>query len=132
MGTRADFYVGRGESAEWLGSVAMDGYPSGIPKAVKDAVSEADYRSAVAAFLAETDHATTPDLGWPWPWENSHTTDYAYAFDGAMYGSCFGHAWFPVNEEPEEHGDSKPTTFPDMSARQATTFGKRSGIIIIG
>lgn len=30
MGTRADFYVGRGESAEWLGSIAWDGYPSGI------------------------------------------------------------------------------------------------------
>ena len=30
MGTRADFYVGRGESAEWLGSVAWDGNPRGI------------------------------------------------------------------------------------------------------
>jgi hypothetical protein len=30
MGTRADFYVGRGPDAEWLGSVAMDGYPSGV------------------------------------------------------------------------------------------------------
>jgi hypothetical protein len=29
MGTRADFYVGRGKDAEWLGSVAFDGYPSG-------------------------------------------------------------------------------------------------------
>ena len=27
MGTRADFYVGRGEKAEWVGSIAMDGVP---------------------------------------------------------------------------------------------------------
>jgi len=26
MGTRADFYVGMGKDAEWLGSVAWDGY----------------------------------------------------------------------------------------------------------
>jgi hypothetical protein len=32
MGTRADFYVGRGGQAEWLGSIAWDGYPSGIDK----------------------------------------------------------------------------------------------------
>jgi hypothetical protein len=29
MGTRADFYVGRGETAEWLGSIAWDGNPGG-------------------------------------------------------------------------------------------------------
>ena len=26
MGTRADFYLGEGSAAEWLGSVAWDGY----------------------------------------------------------------------------------------------------------
>ena len=26
MGTRADFYIGSGKDAEWLGSVAFDGY----------------------------------------------------------------------------------------------------------
>jgi hypothetical protein len=30
MGTRADFYIGRGTEAEWLGSVAWDGYPGGV------------------------------------------------------------------------------------------------------
>jgi hypothetical protein len=30
MGTRADFYVGRGETAEYLGSIAWDGYPDGL------------------------------------------------------------------------------------------------------
>ena len=26
MGSRADFYIGEGTEAEWLGSVAWDGY----------------------------------------------------------------------------------------------------------
>ena len=30
MGTRADLYIGRGTDAEWIGSVAWDGYPSGL------------------------------------------------------------------------------------------------------
>lgn len=32
MGTRADFYVGRGKDAEWIGSVAFDGYPDGFER----------------------------------------------------------------------------------------------------
>lgn len=31
MGTRADFYIGRGENAEWLGSIAWDGDPWPTP-----------------------------------------------------------------------------------------------------
>lgn len=31
MGTRADFYVGRGPEAEYLGSIAWDGHPEGMP-----------------------------------------------------------------------------------------------------
>ena len=30
MGTRADFYIGKGTDAEWLGSIAWNGYPDGI------------------------------------------------------------------------------------------------------
>lgn len=32
MGTRADFYVGTGANAEWLGSIAYDGHPDTIYK----------------------------------------------------------------------------------------------------
>lgn len=133
MGTRADFYVGRGEGAEWLGSIAWDGYPDGIDKAVKQANTEARYRAAVSAFLGPRKDATLPAHGWPWPWETSHTTDYAYAFDdGRVYGSCFGHKWFNAKRpESEEHGDDKPTAFPDMKARMNVTLGQRSGVIVI-
>ena len=53
MGTRADFYMGTGTGAEWLGSVALDGYqdgPSGIPQRyprLPAAKTEAEWRAAV-------------------------------------------------------------------------------------
>src|SRR5690348_12684803 len=98
MGTRADFYIGTGEQAEWLGSIAFDGYRiDEMKKAdtssnadlsacwqIKTAKTADEFRAAVAALLAVNDDATTPDQGWPWPWETSRTTDYAYAFvDGS-------------------------------------------------
>lgn len=138
MGTRADFYVGRGEHAEWLGSIAWDGYPAGIDDSVLAASSEESYREAVASFLSRED-GTTPDMGWPWPWDDSGTTDYAYAFDaGVIYGSSFGHEWFRIDPtadlfgEPEDDRGEKNAAFPNMADRKNFTLGKRSGVIAIG
>ncbi|MEV8635199.1 hypothetical protein AB0395_26430 [Streptosporangium sp. NPDC051023] len=142
MGTRADFYVGRGPDAEWLGSIAWDGNPAGICTDTRalEAGDEQTFRDLLGGFLASRGDATTPDQGWPWPWNDSRTTDYAYAFDsGRVYGSCCGQPWFLVDpkgvdfgepDEGEEIGES--AVFPDMSARQAVTFGERSGVIIFG
>lgn len=150
MGTRADFYVGRGSGSEWLGSIAWDGYDIGreIPKAT----TESEYREAVAAFLKEREDATYPKDGWPWPWKNSSLTDYAYAFDaGAVYRTehppesvkdC-EHVWVAATKR----GWAKPKgpytktvgggyceqnslDFPDMSKSQRVTFGSRSGVMI--
>lgn len=136
MGTRADFYVGMGKQAEWLGSIAWDGYPDGKPKAVLGAASEMDWRARVSALLASEKSGTVPDDGWPWPWEDSGLTDYAYAFtpDGVA-ASCFGGPWFdPTKPEPEykESPDGKKLDWPDMTSRQRVAMGKRSGTIIIG
>lgn len=103
MGTRADFYVGRGPEAEWLGSIGYDGYPGGIGKEVLESTSEEGFRAAVAKFFAECDHHTEPSQGWPWPWNDSHLTDYSYAFDGnEVWCSSFGKPWFQVasGDEP--------------------------------
>jgi hypothetical protein len=141
MGTRADFYVGRGESAEWLGSIAWDGYPAGLYDTLRfSAETEEAWRQSVAATLSQRDDATTPEKGWPWPWDDSATTDYAYAFDGGkVHASNFGGSWFVVEPEgvdfgePDEGEESgPPATFPDMSARKDVTYGKRSGVIIVG
>lgn len=134
MGTRCDFYVGRGPEAEWLGSYPWDGYPSGIPNALLRCESESTYRHEVKAFLEHNrDSATLPEQGWPWPWKDSQTTDYAYAFDGGkVWASCFGYEWFdPLNDEPElDESGPKTTVFPDMTSHQRVTLGKRSGVMV--
>lgn len=129
MGTRADFYVGRGETAEWLGSIAWDGYPEGVGAVVLQSRSKEGYRSAVSKFFDDRDDATPSSMGWPWPWDTSHTTDYAYAFDGdRVWVSNYGEAWEDASAprvEPE------PVVFPDMSGVKAVSLGKRSGTITI-
>jgi hypothetical protein len=140
MGSRADFYVGRGDKAEWLGSVAWDGYPDGFDRdGLLNAITEQQFREAVSAELASRRDGTTPEMGWPWPWENSKTTDYAYAFDGNRVLGCnFGCFWFDAalatedfDQEDVRVDEAKPT-FPDMTAIQKVDFGFRSGVIVIG
>lgn len=132
MGTRADFYIGRGEQAEWLGSIGWDGYPDGIDELLLHATSEAAFRVALEAFFKDRDDVTRPADGWPWPWADSCTTDYAYAFDGEnVWGSCFGNEWFDTREPQPERDGNKTAVFPDMKARQNVTLGKRSGTIVI-
>lgn len=45
MGTRADFYIEVGNELkpkDWLGSIAWDGYPKGIPASIKKAKTKND------------------------------------------------------------------------------------------
>lgn len=138
MGTRADFYVGRGKDAEWLGSIGWDGYPSGIPDSVRQAETEQSYREAVEAFLTPRRDTTRPADGWPWPWNDSNTTDFAYAFsDGAVHSSCFGGNWFlAADPDSDESGDGPklsdvPAEFPDMRASKNVALDERSGVIFV-
>lgn len=139
MGTRADFYVGRGPNAEWLGSIGYDGYPSGIADPVLHAVDEDSYRRAVEVFLSQERSATLPSQGWPWPWEDSRTTDFAYSFHGGkVWASGFGRPWVdPLvdvsDDEAEDCGDlPKMTDFPNMAARQKVALDGRSGLLVLG
>jgi hypothetical protein len=86
MGTRADFYLGKGKDAEWLGSIAWDG--SEIDNQIRGCKSPEAYRHAVESFLKERDDATWPKDGWPWPWDDSGITDCHYwFFDGQTHTS---------------------------------------------
>ena len=129
MGTRADFYVVRGESAEWLGSIAWDGYETS--EAIESATTEQEYRKAVSDFLSARDDATLPEQGWPWPWDDSGLTDYAYAFDGITWAT-FGGPWWPASEPEPDMDDLQgdPPVWPDMSGRSNVTLGGRSGLMI--
>jgi len=134
VGTRADFYVGRGPTAEWLGSIAWDGYD--IPESIAAETDESAYRAAVRAFLDEREDGTIPERdGWPWPWDTSVLTDYVYAlFDGRVWYSCFDSPWHPCPVVPdmddeEEHAHHE---WPLRGGRsQGDIFGPRSGVLLI-
>lgn len=137
MGDRADFYVGTGTKAKWLGSIAWNGYPQGegafsanlgVSKEIIDAVSEFDFISAVTEMLASRDDATKPFHGWPWPWPDSTTTDFAYCFgEGRVQVFSFGKPFKLGADRPVDESGPK-ARFPDMRGRQNITFGKRSGL----
>lgn len=135
MGTRADFYVRRDNSMEWLGSIAWDGYPDGIDEAVLKSQTEEDYRSNLSVFFKSKTDFTHPENGWPWPWNDSRTTDYAYIFqDGKVMASYFGYPLFDPLNPPEEEDDSETKMegyFPDMKDIKNVRFDEGSGIMII-
>ena len=133
MGTRADFYVGRGKDAEWIGSIAWDGYPEGIDTSVLAAQDEQRFREAVTLMLSEDKSGMTPKMGWPWPWDDSGMTDYAYMFDGdVLWVSCFGsEACLICDYDPDKEDVPESEVFPDMSAKSKLTMGPRSGLIVV-
>ncbi len=155
MGTRADFWLGRGEKAEWLGSIAWDGHPENFLDLAKTKTPEA-FRVAVATLLGERDDGTVPADGWPWPWTDSHLTDYSYAFDvGRVYRTehvrevlpcpnCKhgkNKAWVLLGTNPETDDDgylpARPeygvASFPDMTSlkRVAEPGTARSGVMVL-
>jgi hypothetical protein len=135
MGTRADFYIGRGKNATWLGSTAWDGYPSGVDVGILEATTDDVYRELVHEHIKNRDDGTLPEHGWPWPWNDSRTTDYSYAFDeGKVWASCFGREWQEASKWNEQGYDTQgeKVEFPDMTALKNVQFGKKSGLIILG
>lgn len=140
MGTRADFYIGTGPTAEWIGSITYDGYPDGTPEWSLRAGSEADFRERVEELFSKV-QSTWPSEGWPWPWEDSRTTDYAYAWcaDGCVRLSSYGRPWETLDEykkRREADIDVAETTaadWPNMSKRTAPieTILAKSGLVIL-
>ena len=67
MGTRADFYIREDNGLEWKGSIAWEGYPSGIDVALLKARTTDEFAAALDAFLSTKDCSRRPEDGWPWP-----------------------------------------------------------------
>lgn len=139
MGTRADFYIKKAEEKEliWLGSTAWDGYPDGMPKELMAATTPEEYQNQVNKYFEPRKDVTLPERGWPWPWETSDTTDFAYCFhEGKVYTNNFGHGWHDAEafqnsdkDDPEIIWDHP---FPNMSSRKNVRYdADGSGVIII-
>jgi len=137
MGTRADFYIRKNNQMKWLGSKGYDGYPDGIDGKVLAATEEVDYETKVVVFLKEENDATFPEQGWPWPWNDSCTTDYAYIFENnKVLASCFGGPLFDPQQSDEERESENSNVlpagyFPDMKDKQNIAYDNRSGALFI-
>lgn len=143
MGTRADFYVGKGKDAEWVGSIAWDG--SEVPDGILKAKTPRQYRARVRSFLLGRDDATFPKGGWPWPWDNSGTTDCSYwHFGGKTWeASHYPHEYYIRRSERRPDEEEKPDEYrawlekheriemPDMKHLKNVTLGPRSGVMIV-
>lgn len=128
--------MGEGASAEWLGSVAFDGYDvaehqEGIAATLRESKTREEFlKNLEMYFAAHGDDATLPDQGWPWPWNNSHTTDLAYCFvEDRVKPFSWGRPF--VYGDDSDLEDVPTAEFPNMSDRQNVTFGSRSGILVL-
>jgi len=129
MGTRADFYILKDKKMIWIGSIAWDGYPEGIDSNILKTKNKEEFLTKVEEFLKDRDDSTYPKDGWPWPWKDSNTTDYAYIFrDNKVIASCFGSFFNPLKDIKIK----ETVIFPDMTNKKNVTYGKRSGLIIFG
>lgn len=132
MGTRADFYVRNGDQGEWLGSIAWDGYEweeGNFP--LTEAKTPEDFRAAVQDIANDRQDFTDPSEGWPWPWDDSLTTDYSYVFnEGLVEVYRFGRKKLSVDGEEVNYADNKEEWFPDMTSIQNVTLGPRSGVML--
>ena len=177
MGTRADLYIGKGKDAEWIGSTAWDGYRDGIEltapekepiaagmhepilvrkhkkfckgKHLFDSKTEAEFRERALQYFANRDDATLPEMGWPWPWNDSGTSDCSYwFFDGRVWDVHYrgpglrNPVWVPCDEALPDGADDQEglfghcesVVFPDMRSHKKTkhaTLGPRSGLLVI-
>lgn len=123
MGTRADFYVGQGINAEWIGSIQYNGYKEAIRDSNSSfflARTEKTFRRNVSALIAHPDYGgVLPANGWPWLWDTSHDTDYTYAW--TPYGilcSRFGNIWTAPRQQPAPPITGYIAVFPDMAAKR--------------
>lgn len=141
MGTRADFFIGIGPTAEWIGSVSHDGWPDkrGWGHKPIRARSEAQFRAAVEEMLSTTGVTTTrPEEGWPWPWEDFRTSDWAYAWDpkrGPVI-SEFGHQWMTLEERKTSYGRERERKLRDDEVRDMSKGPKadvwaKSGLVLL-
>ena len=134
MGTYADFYVGRGPKARWVGSINSDGQPENVPKEIRRASTAREFRAAVRFRLRKMSQsllggaAIAGKDAWPHSWTNSAMSDFAYAFDrGLVYVSHFKNPWVPIADlrrRPRAGDDAAAVVCPEMtSGKGGARFG---------
>jgi hypothetical protein len=115
MATKADFYVGDGASAVWIGSIAGNGTPNCIPGRLLASPFAATWKKYAEKFISEHKSGRLPKDGWPWEHNTSACTDYVYSFvDNEVKVAVLGLGWMnPFNDLHKEN--CAVLTFPNMS-----------------
>ena len=139
MGTRADYYLGRDpETMVWLGSTAWDGNPEAVFGDTPPVITErAEWLEWIANHVMIRSDYTNPERGWPWPWDDSGTTDYAYAWcprTGEIYVSNYGRPWVSLvlALEGTYDDEGEKVAFPNMAAIKNIRWDPEgSGIFIV-
>lgn len=132
----ADFYLGRGPNAEYLGSVATAGAPEDIEVWERfqnlddENYTPKDFRDEIKDLRGSTradDSRQSAGRRWPWRYPDSSETPWAYAFDaGTVYVYRYGVEMAAVRcnytrpgpqgvREPRRPQSSTPL-FPTMTA----------------
>lgn len=121
---KADFYIGLGQDARWLGSIRDGGHPAVVAKDhdlfnmdgnVED-YDEDTFVELVNAILADVpDHvpvarADRNDL-WPWTYDTSVGTAFTYAWNNGCI-HVFEHGYMVAQHYP--NGARRPSVFPSM------------------
>lgn len=112
MGTRCDFYAGRGLEATYLGSIGHDAFPDAMALRFAGVTDRAAFDERLRAVFAEFGEIPARN-GWPWPWRSSDTTDVVVAFDaGRCWVSHPSGCWALLDDF--ENATDEPCEFADM------------------
>jgi hypothetical protein len=125
MHSSADFYLGLGVEAEWIGSIGQDARPCDMqPYLLFGPAPEGhEYgreqfvqaaKDAIADAIAEG-HGWDPDKGDTWPWDHhtSRGTGHAYCYHENRNVHVFEDGFLVALHYP--NGTRKPAEFPKMT-----------------
>lgn len=78
---KADFYVGMGPGAEWIGSVERCGEIWTLSRDILIQVSRMMYEESVLDYIRLCGGIVGDHIcKWPWDWDDSRMTEYSYIF----------------------------------------------------
>ena len=78
---KADFYVGMGRDAEWVGSVHKCGEIWALSTEILIQVNKTMYEESVVEYINLCEGIVANHVcQWPWAWADSRMTDYSYIF----------------------------------------------------
>lgn len=113
MSSYTDFYFGRGDKADWIGSLRGECYPANflaVPPSLLalTATDESTFRAAVVDTLDVWEnerfgHAYRRELGWPWPWYTSHNSSWTMRSSAVTERLPTGHGWTVLADLPAQH-----------------------------